>query len=328
MLNLSLACENAEPATLSRSAPEPLGAPVPEWEGLRLERPLVSVPDGLVRQGGQLWYHFQRFSWTLERPEANPRSGEAFRHLQWRLAEPLPTESIARRLPGAYHWGMHPHLNSLYHFFCDLLPHLLSHPRQPVLIRPDWPQEFERFLSDCGWQTRRLEVGTWQPDELWIPGHSALDWEEGKVRQLQHFLQQCVPVSPQPEPAVRLYLSRRKARRRHLLNEAALELLWDRFRLQTVCLEDLPMEEQVRLMRRAQWVIAPHGAGLVQVLSAPSACRILEIRPVCKSGGGCFERLFRLGWPRHEVLVPPKRPDFTCPPELLERILTRWEVEG
>ena len=59
----------------------------------------------------------------------------------------------------------------------------------------------------------------------------------------------------------------------------------------------------------------------------PCSARILEIRPVPESGGRCFDALFQLGWPGHEVLVPPDSGRFVLPLDKLSAVLDRWRLE-
>ena len=89
-------------------------------------------------------------------------------------------------------------------------------------------------------------------------------------------------------------------------------------------MEKLSIDEQVELFRTASHVIGAHGAGLTNVLFAPSNLKILEIRPVFSSGQFCFEKLFSLGWCKYEVIVPPQIGRFILPTNLLEEILDLW----
>ncbi|MDG1486875.1 MAG: glycosyltransferase family 61 protein, partial [SAR324 cluster bacterium] len=95
-----------------------------------------------------------------------------------------------------------------------------------------------------------------------------------------------------------------------------------------IYLEQLSIREQVQLFRSASHVIAAHGAGLTNVIFAPAAVKILEIRPLRTSGKFCFEKLFSLGWPNYEFLVPPKSGKFFLPVAELEKVLQRWQNEA
>lgn len=61
-------------------------------------------------------------------------------------------------------------------------------------------------------------------------------------------------------PGRRLYLSRAKARTRHVANESELVASLARRGFERVFLEDYPFLEQVRMMQESEAVVAPHGA--------------------------------------------------------------------
>lgn len=74
-------------------------------------------------------------------------------------------------------------------------------------------------------------------------------------------------------------VSRRKARGRRLLNEAAL---LDRLRgreVIDVCLEDLSFRDQVELMSQTKVLIGMHGAGLTNLMFMPAGGTVIEILP-------------------------------------------------
>jgi hypothetical protein len=83
-----------------------------------------------------------------------------------------------------------------------------------------------------------------------------------------------VPTTPGTR---RLYISRANATRRRLLNE---DELWPRLEAdgyERVFLEDLDFAEQVALMKEAAVVVAPHGAGLTNVLFCPPGTDVVEL---------------------------------------------------
>jgi hypothetical protein len=83
-------------------------------------------------------------------------------------------------------------------------------------------------------------------------------------------LLQYVGMKPAPRrPGNRILISRAGAANRRILNEADLlqalsPLGFERYRLET-----LPMEEQIALFQDAECVVAPHGAGLANLVFAP-----------------------------------------------------------
>jgi hypothetical protein len=82
------------------------------------------------------------------------------------------------------------------------------------------------------------------------------------------------------KPVARLYVSRRKANRRKIVNE--LELL-DYLKSQgfeEICFEDYSIAEQVFLMKNAEYLVSMHGAGLTNVMFMNPFTSVLEITPI------------------------------------------------
>lgn len=80
----------------------------------------------------------------------------------------------------------------------------------------------------------------------------------------------------------RLYVTRRKAGRRHVVNEEELTPILEAHGFEIVETEHLSFRQQIDLFARAEMVIGPHGAGLSNLAFAPSECRVLELfSPTC-----------------------------------------------
>lgn len=80
-------------------------------------------------------------------------------------------------------------------------------------------------------------------------------------------------------PKRRLYVSRRRAARRRVLNENDLLPLLDRYEFEVVETEFMSFREQVELFSSAEVVLAPHGAALANIVFSPPGCSILELMP-------------------------------------------------
>jgi hypothetical protein len=82
--------------------------------------------------------------------------------------------------------------------------------------------------------------------------------------------------SPLPQTR-RLYISRKKATRRRILNEDALMPLLERHRFEILHLEDMSIREAAATMRAASHVLAVHGAGLSNLIFAQPGTRVMEL---------------------------------------------------
>lgn len=77
--------------------------------------------------------------------------------------------------------------------------------------------------------------------------------------------------------AGKVFISREKSRGRRITNEAALWAMLAPRGFEKVFMEDLDFPEQVRLMQQTRVLLAPHGAGLTNMLFSPEAGHIVEL---------------------------------------------------
>lgn len=89
----------------------------------------------------------------------------------------------------------------------------------------------------------------------------------------------------------RIYISRRAAKKRRLLNEAELEARLADRGFQIVRTEQLSVAEQSALFRRARCVVAPHGAGLTNLIFCPKETQLVELKPPQYYKPPCFQNL-------------------------------------
>ena len=95
---------------------------------------------------------------------------------------------------------------------------------------------------------------------------------------LQSFLDGLVPEMPfNPDLPRRIWIDRRGALRRPLENEAQLIGLLEGAGVVPVQLEDMSLVEQAALFRQAELVVAPHGAGLANLVFGRAPCAVVEL---------------------------------------------------
>ncbi|MFM6451223.1 MAG: tetratricopeptide repeat protein [Planktothrix sp.] len=75
----------------------------------------------------------------------------------------------------------------------------------------------------------------------------------------------------------RIYISRGQANHRYLLNEDKLLQSLKPFNFETVVLESLTISEQAELMASASVVLAPHGAGLSNLVFCQPGTKVIEL---------------------------------------------------
>jgi hypothetical protein len=91
----------------------------------------------------------------------------------------------------------------------------------------------------------------------------------------------------------RIYVSRRKDAARPLANEREVEAAMRREGIAVVYTQDLSVLEQMSLFSSAELVVAPHGAGLTNLVWADQIRQVVEIFPT-HYFNDCFARLSRM----------------------------------
>jgi capsular polysaccharide biosynthesis protein len=95
-----------------------------------------------------------------------------------------------------------------------------------------------------------------------------------------HFLRRSYLHQKLGDYPKKIYISRRKSKIRKLLEEDFLvEILVNEFGYKEIFLEDLTLQEQANTLNRADFVIAPHGAGVPNIIYCKPATKVIEIIP-------------------------------------------------
>jgi len=237
-----------------------------------IEKAIVRDTLGLVElQDGQICY---QNNWYLPYLQQSSTYRRRF-PIQWRY------------LKGNYYsllsmWG-----NEYYHWFHDVLPKL-------EFTLPYLPSD-TKFLIDCkprayqldslgayGINSNKLELQFSNLDtrveNLWFSspiGFSGLNSAKA-VKTVANRLEKFFNISIEKK-IKKLYISRHKAKCRHILNEHLLKPLLHDYGFETLTCEDIPLSEQIHLFSNAKAIIAPHGAGLTNMIYAPSETFVGEI---------------------------------------------------
>jgi hypothetical protein len=87
-----------------------------------------------------------------------------------------------------------------------------------------------------------------------------------------------------------IYVTRRDALTRRVLNEEELLNRMSRYDVETITLEDMTVSRQAGLFANALLIIAPHGAGLANTVFCPKHSAVIEFMPETYENP-CFEIL-------------------------------------
>ena len=75
----------------------------------------------------------------------------------------------------------------------------------------------------------------------------------------------------------KVFISRKKAERRKIVNETEIESLLKEYGFKTVCFEDYSFYEQIAIMKNVKYLIGTHGAGLTNMMFMQTEAKILEL---------------------------------------------------
>jgi hypothetical protein len=101
------------------------------------------------------------------------------------------------------------------------------------------------------------------------------------AEQTCHYLRQKLltpaQLHPPQSPSQRIYISRKLANYRKVANEAEFWPSLQRLGFTEVCLEHYSVEQQIDLFASAEAIVAPHGAGLSNIVFAQPGSKLIEI---------------------------------------------------
>lgn len=171
----------------------------------------------------------------------------------------------------------HTSAHTFYHFMVDYMPRLMIMEKW---ARPVTPFIFSRNRMDFQYQAMDLFINKILPVHNMFSGilirECAIMTPTSKVDAVD-FLRKGTAHVRAEKSAERLYVSRRYARSRRVVNELELEPVLKIFGFQIVYCENMNLETQIALFKSAEFVCAPHGAGLANIAYCESRASVLEI---------------------------------------------------
>ncbi|MBF0333770.1 MAG: glycosyltransferase family 61 protein [Alphaproteobacteria bacterium] len=172
-----------------------------------------------------------------------------------------------------------------FHWILETLPRLWYRDALPELadvpvIVPGQPTRFQRETLDALGVTRTIPFTgqAIRAKRLYFPTFMAptsfstemMDW-------IKESLCRVFGLDPDAKPSRLIYASRRKARARHILNEAEIAPMLAARGFEVMCLEDLSLRDQVALFSQAKVVVAPNGSGTANFVFAPRGAALIDL---------------------------------------------------
>ncbi len=177
------------------------------------------------------------------------------------------------------------------HFLFEGLPRLRILERcgigREVPVYANARKAFQRELLPLfGVPPERLIAASEHPllqaKRLWAPTYPGY---QGKfTREAIDYLRTTVLEKLEAESPLRIgsrkiYISRRDATSRRILNEAEIEARLSALGFECLCLGELPVLEQLRAFAEARVVVAAHGASLTNIAFSSAGTSMVEIFP-------------------------------------------------
>ncbi len=191
-----------------------------------------------------------------------------------------------RQLPGRTAIAVTPEaVGNYYHWLIDLLP-------RAALIRSSGCA-FDRLLingSRSKYEQDSLTALGLPPGNVsYVNERDRFEIEEAFVPSMDHAAPTIAPwkidllhklrdsISLRSDSPRRIYISRRRAAVRRLINEAEIVELLKAANFSFVELDHTPWNEQVALFRNAEAIVAPHGAALANIAFCEPGTSVTEI---------------------------------------------------
>lgn len=224
----------------------------------------------------------------------------------WLLSYPRIRTPVA--LPGVAAVAATALGNGYAHWLLEELPRLLALKGMDFdyLIAHEtslFAREARPFLQISAKTVSPQRLGHLSADELIIPSLAAPPGYPTPelVRELNRFADEVVPEKRRGLPA-KIYVSRQKAKRRLIANEAQLRASLEERGFVTVHLEELTWTEQISLFRNAREVVGAHGAGLANLVFCQTGTRVCELLNRVWMNG-CYWRLSSVAGLEYQPVV-------------------------
>jgi hypothetical protein len=315
-------------------APQTLGPPHKNFAG-RVLSPPRPLRAGVLPG----WRLETRFGLVLD-PSRRVLAESSWGEEQLLVSRILSSRRLPRprRLAGTYATLISQWCDHYYHWLADGVPRFLvleelGFGRLPVLLpreAPAYQRESLVLLGANPEQPVEADADLVEPHTLVWPafagpsGHPPA-WA---CRRIGERLR--AAVGARDGRGRRIYISRSRAAHRRVLNEDELLSALEPFEFEVVAAETMPFAEQVRTFAAAELVVAPHGAGLANLLFSCDATALEIHEPDYVNP--CFYSLIAAAGHRYWYAlgerfgphrVPPPYRDLRVPVPLVAETIAR-----
>mgnify|MGYP002777179442 CR=1 FL=1 len=206
-----------------------------------------------------------------------------------------------------------PYIKNYFHWLVEILPRIQLVENDPAYDGVPWilpaqvPRYVREIISAAGYDDRveYLASGTYQFEHLILPTTMSYGAGPNHPKELAWLRQKFLP-QPMPQATRRIWVSRRDAQSRFLLDEDAILQRLASLGFELVCPGELDFAAKVKVFSEAQMIVGPHGASLTHVVFAPDNAGLVEIFPQDYFSNG-FSQIAKLrDWPYGVVVGTSK----------------------
>jgi hypothetical protein len=255
---------------------------------VRALRNVIATPDGLLFRHGRI----MRESFSQAE---NFESWKLRSKIKFTVKNLLLRRRIRRN---AAVWVTDDWSHGYFHWFSDVIPKIIIGSEQIKsfgLLLPESIKTLPFALPSLeAFGVRNYEFitadTTVELETLYIPIHTHVSgvFNEEIAREIRR---KCGAELPIANASRRVYISRRDAKRRRIINEDEIAGILDASGFQTVLAERLTFQEQVELFKQCGFLVSLHGAGLTNMFFMPQGARVMEIRLKDARVPNCFFNL-------------------------------------
>ncbi len=193
-------------------------------------------------------------------------------------------------------WVLDQWSSGYFHWFTEVLPRIISGMEVNKEVKVLLPLHFKQYdfmLESLGaLKTEAVFYDINQRivvNKLFAPSHlQPAQFDPEYILKVRDAFQPCV-TSNLPEK--KIYISRKKANRRKVINEQELHNMLIAYGFITVYMEELSFSNQQALMNETKILISNHGAGLTNMLFMKEGSTVIELKADTLDINNCFFNL-------------------------------------
>ncbi|GHB95340.1 glycosyltransferase family 61 protein [Cerasicoccus arenae] len=204
------------------------------------------------------------------------------------------------RVNNEVYWCTDTYSIGFYHWLVEALPRIYlasllqekPHIYLPGCLQPlSFVHESLNFFPDVRFDMMKPASRSKFKKMRWVSQMgSGYQFNPPLMKALRDHLIQQAGIKRNPKKRTRLFISRKKAPKRKIINEDEVESALKPLGFQTVYFEDYSLLEQMKLCANAELFVGIHGAGLSNMLFLPPDAKVLEIQKL-NDWASCFFRL-------------------------------------